>query len=313
MLDLCLLGTGGMMSATGTAAASFLLPYRWLTSLMLRYNGSSLLIDCGEGTQIAIREKGWSFRPIDIICITHFHGDHISGLPGILLAMSNSDRTEPLTMIGPKGLERVVKALRVIAPELPFEIKFIESTEPQQQIRLHGYVIDAFKVNHRVTCYGYSISIERAGMFEVDKAKQNDVPMRFWSRLQKGETIESDGRVYFPELVLGPARKGLKVTYTTDTRPTDSIVRNAKDSDLFICEGMYGEKGDVNNAVKYKHMTFEEAGRLAKQAGVKELWLTHYSPALNRPEQYIEDVRQIFQNSYPGKDKKSLELNFEES
>lgn len=303
MLDLCLLGTGGMMP----------LPYRWLTSLMLRYNGSSLLIDCGEGTQIAIREKGWSFRPIDIICITHFHGDHISGLPGILLAMSNSDRTEPLTMIGPKGLERVVKALRVIAPELPFEIKFIELTEPQQQIRLHGYVIDAFKVNHRVTCYGYSISIERAGMFEVDKAKQNDVPMRFWSRLQKGETIESDGRVYFPELVLGPARKGLKVTYTTDTRPTDSIVRNAKDSDLFICEGMYGEKGDVNNAVKYKHMTFEEAGRLAKQAGVKELWLTHYSPALNRPEQYIEDVRQIFQNSYPGKDKKSLELNYEES
>ena len=303
MLDLCLLGTGGMMP----------LPYRWLTSLMLRYNGSSLLIDCGEGTQIAIREKGWSFRPIDIICITHFHGDHISGLPGILLAMSNSDRTEPLTMIGPNGLERVVKALRVIAPELPFEIKFIELTEPQQQIRLHGYVIDAFKVNHRVTCYGYSISIERAGMFEVDKAKQNDVPMRFWSRLQKGETIESDGRVYFPELVLGPARKGLKVTYTTDTRPTDSIVRNAKDSDLFICEGMYGEKGDVNNAVKYKHMTFEEAGRLAKQAGVKELWLTHYSPALNRPEQYIEDVRQIFQNSYPGKDKKSLELNFEES
>ena len=303
MLDLCLLGTGGMMP----------LPYRWLTSLMLRYNGSSLLIDCGEGTQIAIREKGWSFRPIDIICITHFHGDHISGLPGILLAMSNSDRTEPLTMIGPKGLERVVKALRVIAPELPFEIMFIELTEPQQQIRLHGYVIDAFKVNHRVTCYGYSISIERAGMFEVDKAKQNDVPMRFWSRLQKGETIESDGRVYFPELVLGPARKGLKVTYTTDTRPTDSIVRNAKDSDLFICEGMYGEKGDVNNAVKYKHMTFEEAGRLAKQAGVKELWLTHYSPALNRPEQYIEDVRQIFQNSYPGKDKKSLELNFEES
>ena len=303
MLDLCLLGTGGMMP----------LPYRWLTSLMLRYNGSSLLIDCGEGTQIAIREKGWSFRPIDIICITHFHGDHISGLPGILLAMSNSDRTEPLTMIGPKGLERVVKALRVIAPELPFEIKFIELTEPQQQIRLHGYVIDAFKVNHRVTCYGYSISIERAGMFEVDKAKQNDVPMRFWSRLQKGETIESDGRVYFPELVLGPARKGLKVTYTTDSRPTDSIVRNAKDSDLFICEGMYGEKGDVNNAVKYKHMTFEEAGRLAKQAGVKELWLTHYSPALNRPEQYIEDVRQIFQNSYPGKDKKSLELNFEES
>lgn len=302
MLDLCLLGTGGMMP----------LPYRWLTSLMLRYNGSSLLIDCGEGTQIAIREKGWSFRPLDIICITHFHGDHISGLPGILLAMGNSDRTEPLIMIGPKGLERVVKSLRVIAPELPFEIQFIELTEPQQQIRLNGYVIDAFKVNHRVTCYGYSISIKRAGLFDVERARANEVPMKCWNRLQKGETIIDGERTYTPDMVMGPARKGIKVTYTTDTRPTESIVRNAKGSDLFICEGMYGEKGDVNNAVKYRHMTFEEAGRLAKEADVKELWLTHYSPALNKPEMYIDDVRQIFPNAWPGKDKKSLELNFEE-
>ena len=302
MLDLCLLGTGGMMP----------LPYRWLTSLMLRYNGSSLLIDCGEGTQIAIREKGWSFRPLDIICITHFHGDHISGLPGILLAMGNSDRTEPLTMIGPKGLERVVKALRVIAPELPFEIRFIELTEPQQQIRLNGYVIDTFKVNHRVTCYGYSVSIERAGLFDVERAKENGVPLKCWSRLQKGETVTEGEKVYTPDMVLGAARKGLKVTYTTDTRPTESIVRNARGADLFICEGMYSEKGDVNNAVKYRHMTFEEAGRLAKEAGVRELWLTHYSPALNKPEMYIEDVRRIFPNAWPGKDKKSLELNFEE-
>ena len=149
MLDVCLLGTGGMMP----------LPYRWLTSLMLRYNGSSLLIDCGEGTQIAIREKGWTFKPIDIICITHFHGDHISGLPGILLAMGNSERTEPLYMIGPKGLEKVVNALRIIAPELPFEIKFIEINSPYEEIRMNGYVIKAFKVNHKITCYGYSIEI----------------------------------------------------------------------------------------------------------------------------------------------------------
>ena len=157
MLDLCLLGTGGMMP----------LPYRWLTSLMLRYNGSSLLIDCGEGTQISIREKGWSFRPLDIICITHFHGDHISGLPGILLAMGNADRKEPLLMIGPKGLERVVNALRVIAPELPFKFEFLELTEPQQHIETDGYHIDAFRVNHKITCYGYSISIPRAGLFDV--------------------------------------------------------------------------------------------------------------------------------------------------
>ena len=302
MLDLCLLGTGGMMP----------LPYRWLTSLMLRYNGSSLLIDCGEGTQITIREKGWSFNPIDIICITHFHGDHISGLPGILLAMGNAERTEPLTMIGPKGLEKVVRSLRIIAPELPFEIRFIELTSPQQQIRMNGYVIDAFRVNHRITCYGYSISIERTGLFDVQRAKEQQIPLQYWSRLQKGETIQTDGKTYTPDMVLGPARKGIKICYVTDTRPTESIVENARGADLFICEGMYCEKGDINNAVKYKHMTFEEAGKLAKAAEVEELWLTHYSPALNRPEQYMDAVRAIFPNTHPGKDRKSRELNFEE-
>ena len=302
MLDVCLLGTGGMMP----------LPYRWLTSLMLRYNGSSLLIDCGEGTQIAIREKGWTFKPIDIICITHFHGDHISGLPGILLAMGNSERTEPLYMIGPKGLEKVVNALRIIAPELPFEIKFIEINSPYEEIRMNGYVIKAFKVNHKITCYGYSIEIERAGLFDVEKAMQNDIPKNCWSKLQKGEILELDGRTLTPDMVLDPPRKGIKVTYTTDTRPTESIAVNAKDSDLFICEGMYGEKGDVNNAVKYKHMTFEEAGTLAKRANVRTMWLTHYSPALGYPENFIGDVRKIFPESYAAKDGMSTELKFED-
>ena len=128
MLDVCLLGTGGMMP----------LPKRWLTSLMTRYNGSSLLIDCGEGTQLAIKESGLSFNPIDVICFTHYHADHISGLPGLLLTMGNADRTKPVTMIGPKGLERVVTALRVIAPELPFKINFIELTEDVQKVNIEG-------------------------------------------------------------------------------------------------------------------------------------------------------------------------------
>lgn len=159
MLDVCLLGTSGMLP----------LPGRWLTSLMTRYNGSSLMIDCGEGTQIAVKQKGWSFNPIDVICFTHYHADHISGLPGLLLTIGNSERKKPLTLVGPKGLGKVVSSLRVIAPELPFELNLIELTGPQEHLEICGYEIDAFRVNHAVTCYGYTISIPRIGKFDVEK------------------------------------------------------------------------------------------------------------------------------------------------
>lgn len=304
MLDVCLLGTGGMMP----------LPRRWLTAALMRYNGSSLLIDCGEGTQIAMKESGWSFKPIDVICFTHYHADHISGLPGLLLTMGNAERTEPLIMIGPKGLERVVNALRTIAPELPFEMKFIEITEPEADIELNGYHIHAFKVNHNITCYGYSVEIKRAGRFDLERAKGNGIPQRMWSRLQKGETMAAeDGTVYTPDMVLGPARKGIKVTYCTDSRPTEGIVQAATGSDLFICEGMYAEKDKLAKAKQYKHMTFYEAAEIAKRAGVQEMWLTHFSPSLVHPEEYMAEVRSIFPQSYLGKDGKTVELMFDEN
>ncbi len=302
MLDVCLLGSGGMMP----------LPYRWLTSLMTRFNGSSLLIDCGEGTQVAIKEKGWSFKPIDVICFTHYHGDHISGLPGLLLTMGNADRSEPLTLIGPKGLERVVTALRVIAPELPFEIKFIEITELEQTFEMNGYRLKAFRVNHNVLCYGYTLEIDRAGKFDLERALAQEIPKPYWRFLQRGETVEEDGKVYTPDMVLGAQRKGIKLTYCTDTRPTDSIRANATGSDLFICEGMYGEPEKEAKAREYKHMTFYEAARLAKEADVKEMWLTHYSPSLNHPEEYMDGVRAIFPKAKAGKDGMSVELIFSE-
>ena len=288
------------------------LPYRWLTSLMVRFNGSSLLIDCGEGTQVAIREKGWSFKPIDTICFTHYHGDHIGGLPGLLLTMGNSDRTEPLTLIGPPGLEKVVNALRIIAPGLPFPIFFKEITEPVQTFELNGYRLRAFKVNHNVTCYGYTVEIDRAGKFDAERAKSADIPLKYWSKLQKGEVITEGERTFTPDMVMGPARKGIKLTYCTDTRPTESIVENAENADLFICEGMYGDPEKIPDAKSKKHMMFQEAARIAAQAGVRELWLTHYSPSLPRPEFYMEEVQKVFKNTFPGKDGKSVELGFEE-
>ena len=297
MLDVCLLGTSGMLP----------LPGRWLTSLLLRYNGSSMLIDCGEGTQIAIKEKGWSFHPIDVICFTHYHADHISGLPGLLLTIGNSDRTEPVTLIGPKGLSRVVSALRVIAPELPYELRFIELSESREHISINGYEIDAFKVNHAVTCYGYAVNIPRIGKFDVEKAKALEIPQKAWNRLQHGSTVELDGRVYTPDMVMGAPRKGLKVTYCTDSRPVKSISENAQGSDLFICEGMYGEKGKES-----KHMTFVEAAHLAREAQVKEMWLTHFSPSLVRPADYVAGIQKIFPNVQAGTDGKTVELGFED-
>ncbi|MCD8217657.1 MAG: ribonuclease Z [Clostridiales bacterium] len=301
MLDVCLLGTGGMMP----------LPYRKLTSLMTRFNGSNLLIDCGEGTQVAVKEKGWSFHDIDVICFTHFHADHISGLPGFLLTMGNAERTEPLLVIGPKGLERVVNALRTIAPELPFPIRFHELSHREEVIRVHGYKIHAFRVQHNVTCYGYTLEIERKGKFDVSRAMEADIPQKYWSRLQNGETIDDGERVLTPDMVLGPARRGIKVTYCTDTRPTQLIAECACGADLFICEGMYAEKEKEAKARQYKHMTFYEAAKLAAAAEVSELWLTHYSPSLVHAENYMKGVKKIFPQAFPGTDGKSVELDFQ--
>ena len=302
MLDVCLLGTAGMMP----------LPNRWLTSLLTRYNGSNILIDCGEGTQIALKESGWSPNPVDVILFTHFHADHISGLPGMLLSMANADRTEPVLLVGPRGLEKVVKSLLVIAGGLPFELHFRELKEKNETIVINGYTINAFKVNHNVPCYGYSISISRLGKFDATKAKELNIPVNLWNRLQHGGTVEFEGNIYQPDMVMGPERKGLKVTYSTDSRPCEAIVNAAKESDLFICEGMYGEKDKLQSAKDKKHMTFYEAAQLAKEAKVQELWLTHFSPSLMNPKQYMNEVRDIFGNSHLGKDNMKKELAYKE-
>ncbi len=304
MLDVCLLGTGGMMP----------LPYRWLTSLMMRVGGSNILIDCGEGTQIAMKQKGWSPNPIDVICFTHYHADHISGLPGLLLSIGNAERTEPITLIGPKGLERIVRSLCCIAPELPFDLKFIEIEGSRQSFSFENYEIGAFKVSHNVTCYGYTLKVNRTGRFDAEKAKELSIPLPYWNRLQKGETVTDENGTYTPDMVIGPARRGLKVTYCTDTRPVPVISEMASGADLFICEGMYGEPGMEEKAREHRHMTFCEAARLAAAASPQpeQLWLTHYSPSLSYPKEYVKEARKIFKNTHAAKDGRSIDLMFKD-
>jgi ribonuclease Z len=300
MLDVCLLGTAGMMP----------LPGRYLTSMMARYNGSSLVIDCGEGTQIAMKECGWSPKPIDTLLFTHFHADHISGLPGLLLTMGNAEKTSDLTIVGPRGIEKICNSLRVVAPELPFNIKYIELKNAEEDLILNGYNIHAFKVKHNIPCYGYSITIKRAGKFDAEKAKTEKIPLKFWNGLQKGKTFEEDGRIFTPDMVMGPPRRGIKVTYCTDSRPAESIVDAARNSDLFICEGMYGEPEKIVKARQFKHMTFYEAAEMGKKADVDEMWLTHFSPSLIAPKRYMKDTEKIFPKVSLGYDGRKKTLDF---
>ncbi len=301
MLDVALLGTGGMMP----------LPDRFLTSLLLRLEGRMLVIDCGEGTQVTMKQMGWGFKNIDVICFTHYHADHISGLPGLLLTIGNSDRREPVIIMGPPGLKKVYEGLRTICPELPFDV-ILDEIEPWDNMEVGIFNISACRLDHKIPCYGYRIDVKRAGKFNVEKAKALNIPVKLWSVLQKQESVEYEGKIYTSDMVLGDERKGIRVSYITDSRPVGTIPDFIKGSDLFICEGMYGEDDKLEKAKGYKHMLYSEAGRLAAEGNVKEMWLTHFSPSMPFPEDYIRNARKYFKNTYAGKDRKNVTLLFED-
>ena len=312
MLDIKLLGTGGMMPLLN----------RYLTSCLIKYNGSNILIDCGEATQLALRNAGESSKDIDVICITHFHADHIGGLAGLLLLMGNQGKTSLLTIIGPKGTKHVVEHLRVIAPVLPYDINYVELNDSYKNEyklcditrdpKLRDLKIKAFKVNHKVVCYGYTIELDRLPKFDVQKAESLGISKKLWGRLQRGENVQYRDEVYTPDMVMGEPRKGLKVTYVTDTRPCDIIVEKALGSDLFICEAMYGDNDKKADAVDKKHLLMSETVKLARLACVNELWLTHFSPSMMNPKEYLNEARKTFSNTFIPKDGQHKELRFED-
>lgn len=314
MVDIALLGCGGGVP----------IPERYLSSLLINYKGRKILIDCGEGTQVSMKILGWGFKSIDVICITHGHGDHIVGLPGLLATIGNSGRTEPITIIGPEGITDIVKGLRVIAPYLPYELIIIEN--PKESVKIdtsvnfmnpslgefHDLIISTLELDHSSNCLGYGFYFRRKPKFEVESATINKIAKKFWNRLQKNETIIDHDRTYFPSMVMGKERVGIKLNFITDTRPNPEIAAFIKGSDLFVCEGTYGDENDIEKAIKNKHMTFNEAATLAFSGEVQELLLTHFSPSMLNPEEYKDRADSVFKNTIIGFDRLIKTISFKD-
>lgn len=285
-MEVCLPGTGGVIP----------LENRWLTCCWVEHQGKALLIDCGEGTQVALKKAGCKLSRLNTLLITHFHADHTAGLPGLLLTLGNSGKTTPLTIIGPMGLHLVVAALTVIAPVLPYPLYLLElEADKPGKLDADAMEIRCLPLKHGIPCFGYRVSVKRKPIFNPQKAKQLGVPVTLYHALHAGQTVTlPDGRMVKPEMVLDGERASLSICYCTDTQPTDGLTEFARNADLLVCEGMYGDESMRGKVEEKGHMLFSDSARIARDSGAKRLWLTHFSPALTAPEQYLDEARSIF-------------------
>jgi ribonuclease Z len=300
MIEAVLLGTGGMMP----------LPRRWLSSLLIRVEGQLTLFDCGEGTQIAWRESGWGFRRLGAICISHTHADHIAGLPGLLHAVANAGRTEPIEVFGPAGTEEVVRALRVIAPVLPYELQVMEFPGGDHFSLPGGLIGSCESGDHALPVLAYRVDLVRGRAFLPEQARALKIPTNLWSRLQAGEHVSWDGGRATADAVLGPPRRGLSIAYVTDTRPVPALPQFLERVDLLVCEGTYGSDEDFLKAERNRHMTFRETATLARDASANALWITHFSPALENPAEFAANATDVFSQATVGHDGLGVTLPF---
>ena len=307
MIDITLLGTSALMP----------LPERALCSAYLSCGGRGILFDCGEGTQTAARRAGQSLVKTSLIALTHFHGDHYFGLPGLLQSMNALDRKEPLYITAPGDMERELAPILRLTGAMKYDIILLPM--PEDGIALNeidggfpkGARLLGFNTAHRVESRGYAFILPRAGKFLPERARALNIPQKLWGRLQGGESVEHEGRSYSPDMVLGEPRRGLKVVFSGDTAPCEELSEAARDADLFICEATFGEDEQEARAAEYGHMTFSQAARTAAQAGVKRLWLSHYSPMIKNPEDYIGNARAVFPEACCSYDGMGMKLNFE--
>ena len=308
MIDITLLGTASLMP----------IPERALTSVFLSCGGRSVLFDCGEGTQTAARKAGVSLMKTDIIALSHYHGDHIFGLPGLFQTMFSMGRTEPLYITGPDGLMSALEPILTLTGFTSFKI--IPFRLPREGLylsellggRADGAKLTPFKTEHRVPSQGYAFTLDRAGRFMPDKAEALGVPRTEWKTLQRGRSVTVDGAEITPDMVLGEARQGLKFVFSGDTAACKSLINASKNADLLVCDATYAENEQAELAFEHGHMNFAQAASTALQAGTKRLWLCHYSQMIEEPTDYLENARGVFSRAECGVDGMKIQLRFEE-
>lgn len=304
-MEVFVLGCGGMMP----------LPYRHLTSVLLRRDGDLFLFDGGEGTQVSLRRLNLKWKKINAIFVSHTHADHVTGLPGIMMLSSQVDRTEPLYIYGPpKIAEYIDSSRKVLDMYINYPIVVKEIKAPAVCYEGDGFKVRAFPLDHTKTCVGYTLEEDdRAGEFNPDAAKELNIPCGpLWGKLQKGENITTpDGNTVTPEQVMGKKRSGRKFSFVTDTLYLDSIAGEVKNSDLLICEGMFADE-EADQAKEKKHMTSRQAATIAKDSQSKRMALIHYSPRYNDKD--LEVLQKQAQTVYPetmlSKDRMHIEIPY---
>ena len=303
MLKVTLLGTGATMPT----------PERALTAAALSCRGRTILFDCGEGTQLQMRRHRVSAARVDLIALTHYHGDHMFGLPGLLQTIACLGREQPLYFAGPEGIERALAPIFALAGPMPFELRAVDLRKGADLSAFlpgwpQGSVLSAVPTEHRAPSQGYVFRLARSGRFLPEKAAALGVPKRDWSRLQRGETVSG----VKPAQVMGPAREGLTVGFSGDTQPCRRFERAVRGADLLIHEATYGSDADHDDAVRFGHSTFPGAAKLAAEAQVKRLWLTHFSQTIEHNADILPLAREHFPAAEAPDDGAQIELHFSE-
>ena len=306
-MEAFILGCGGMMP----------LPYRHLTSVLLRRDGDLFLFDGGEGTQVSLRSLNLKWKKINAIFVSHTHADHVTGLPGILMLSAQVERTEPLYIYGPPKIAEYIETSRkVLDMYINYPIVVKEITAPCIVHHGEDYYIRCFPLDHTKTCVGYTLEeLDRPGEFNPEKALQLGVPVGpLWGQLQKGNNVQnSEGKTVKPEDVMGAKRSGRKFSFVTDTLYKNTIAKEVQGSDHLICEGMF-EDELIDQAREKKHMTASQAATIARDANVKRMCMIHYSPRYTDKElpKLLEQAKKIFPAAELSKDRMHIEIPYED-